>query len=311
MTGRSHALDLVPGLRDLAQAQLGVVRRDQLRDLGVSHHHVRRQVQAERWRALGPHAVVLQTGALSRQQRLSLGVVHAGPGSELDLWAALEHAGLRGWERPHVHVAVLRGRRVVPLDGVMVRQVSGRVLAGGRGAWPPAAPPARAAVEAACLERTDNAAVGLLLAVAQQRIASADAMRFELDRLWRPKRAAMLRAALFDAGAGSESVAELDVVLLVRRAGLPEPRRQVLVRTAEGVIKVDLVVELPDGRTLVIEVDGVHHDDPRQRARDAARDAALIAQGYLVLRIPVSELRVDPAGVVRRLRLIAQSARAS
>jgi very-short-patch-repair endonuclease len=85
----------------------------------------------------------------------------------------------------------------------------------------------------------------------------------------------------------------------------------VLVRTAEGVIKVDLVVDLPDGRTLVIEVDGVHHDDPRQRARDAARDAALIAQGYLVLRIPVSELRVDPAGVVRRLRLIAQSARAS
>ncbi len=311
MTGRTHALDLVPGLRELARAQLGVVRRDQLRDLGVGHHHVRRQVQAERWRAMGPHAVALQTGALSRRQWLRLGAVHAGPGSELDLWAALEHAGLRGWERPAVHVAVPRGRRVVQLDGVVVRQVSGRPLPAAAGAWPPAAPPAQAAVGAACHERTDKSAVGLLLAVAQQRVASPDAMRLELDRIWRPRRAPLLRAALYEAGAGSESVAEIDVVLLVRRAGLPEPRRQVLVRTAEGVQKLDLVVDLPDARTLAIEVDGPHHDDPSQRARDAARDASLIALGYLVLRIPVIELRVDPAGVVRRLRRIAQAARAS
>jgi len=147
--------------------------------------------------------------------------------------------------------------------------------------------------------------------VAQQRVATPDAMRLELDRLWRPRRAPLLRAALFEAGAGSESVAEIDVVLLVRQAGLPEPRRQVLVLTPERVERLDLVVDLPDGRRLVIEVDGPHHDDPGQRARDAARDAALLALGYLVLRIPVIEIRVDPSGVVRRLRRIAQAARAS
>ncbi|MFC6238096.1 DUF559 domain-containing protein [Longivirga aurantiaca] len=310
MTGRTHALDLVPGLRELARAQLGVVRRDQLRELGVGHQHVRRQVQAERWRAIGPHAVVLQTGALSRRQRLSLGAVHAGPGSELDLWSALEHAGLRGWERSAVHVAVPRGRRVARLDGVVVRQVSARPPAAVDGPWPPAAPQARAAVEAACLERTDTSAAGLLVAVAQQRVATPEAMRLELDRLWRPRRAPLLRAALYEAGAGSESVAEIDVLLLVRRAGLPEPRRQVLALTPDGVEKLDLVVDLPDGRTLVIEVDGPHHDDSSRRAGDAARDAALIALGYLVLHIPVIEIRTDPAGVVRRLRRIAQAARA-
>ena len=35
MTGRTHPLDTVPGLRELARAQRGVVRRDQLRELGV------------------------------------------------------------------------------------------------------------------------------------------------------------------------------------------------------------------------------------------------------------------------------------
>jgi very-short-patch-repair endonuclease len=81
------------------------------------------------------------------------------------------------------------------------------------------------------------------------------------------------------------------------------------VSTPEGVFHLDVVVDLLDGRTLDIEVDGVHHDDPRQRARDAARDAALIAEGYLVLRIPVSELRADPGGAVRRLRRIDRASR--
>lgn len=312
MTGRAHALDRVPGLREIAQAQLGVVRRDQLRALGVSHHHVRRQLEAERWQCIGPHAVVLQSGSLSRGQWLVLGPVHAGPGSELDLWSALERAGLRGWERRPVYVAAPRGRRAVRLPGVAVRQVGHLEPTTTQHGYAFAcAPTARAAIEAASLERSDTSAAGLLLAVAQQRICSPVAMRQELDRLWRPRRAALIRSVLADAGAGAESVAEVDVVPLIVRAGLPAPRRQVEVSTSEGVLRLDVLIELRDGRLLNVEVDGPHHQDPLQRARDAARDAALIALGYIVLRIPSTEVRLAPEGVVRRLRLIAQASRAS
>jgi hypothetical protein len=312
MTGRTHPLDLVPGLRALAAGQHGVVRREQLLELGIDRHHVRRQVEAERWTAIGPHVVVLKTGSLSRRQWLALGVVHVGPSGALALWSCLESRGPRGWERPPVHVEVPRGRQAARLPGVVIHHRSAAPeadVARETGPWPCATSAARAAVEAASRERTDKAAAGLLLAVAQQRIATPDAMRDELERLWRPRRAVLLRATLHDAGAGAESVAEVDVVRLVRRAGLPEPRRQVEVGTPEGVFHLDVVVDLADGRTLDLEVDGVHHDDPRQRARDTARDAALIAVGYLVLRIPVSELRVDPNGAVRRLRRIAHASR--
>jgi hypothetical protein len=312
MTGRTHPLDLVPGLRELAVGQHGVVRREQLLELGIDRHHIRRQVEAERWTVVGPHAVVLKTGALSRRQWLALGVVHVGPGGALALWSCLESRGLRGWERPPVHVEVPRGRQVARLEGMVVHHRSAAPEADAASTtvwWPCAASAARAAVEAASRERSDKAAAGLLLAVTQQRIATPDAMGDELARLWRPRRAALMRATLHDAGARAESVAEVDVVRLVRRAGLPEPRRQVEVSTPEGVFHLDVVVDLLDGRTLDIEVDGVHHDDPRQRARDAARDAALIAEGYLVLRIPVSELRADPEGAVRRLRRIDRASR--
>lgn len=45
----------------------------------------------------------------------------------------------------------------------------------------------------------------------------------------------------------------------------------------------------------VIEVDGKQHDTPAQMARDARKDALLIAQGYNVLRIKWRDVTADPA----------------
>ena len=78
MTGRAAALDTVPGLRQLAARQHRIVSRAQLGALGVTCDHVRSQVAAVRWRALGRHVVALQTGALSREQRAWVGIVHGG-----------------------------------------------------------------------------------------------------------------------------------------------------------------------------------------------------------------------------------------
>ncbi|HET7901137.1 MAG TPA: DUF559 domain-containing protein [Candidatus Nanopelagicales bacterium] len=63
-----------------------------------------------------------------------------------------------------------------------------------------------------------------------------------------------------------------------------------------------MVIDLPDGTRLVLEIDGPQHDDPRARWVDSQRDAELIALGYRVLRIPAYVVRTDPDRVVAQLR---------
>jgi very-short-patch-repair endonuclease len=92
------------------------------------------------------------------------------------------------------------------------------------------------------------------------------------------------------------------------RAGLPTPGAQVLLMTPDGPRRADLAVDLPDGRLLVLEVDGIHHADPRVRLQDAAKDAAIVAQGHQVLRIPVLSVRSGEATIVTQLTAIRRAA---
>ena len=52
---------------------------------------------------------------------------------------------------------------------------------------------------------------------------------------------------------------------------------------------------------LVIEVDGIGHDTPDQRAADTARDAHLRWRGYSVLRFSNGDVRHDRDGVMLRV----------
>jgi very-short-patch-repair endonuclease len=310
MTGRTRPLDLVPGLRELARAQRGVVRRDQLRELGVASHHVAAQVRAQRWQRIGSRVVVLATGVLTRSQRRAVGIAHAGAGSALAGLTGLEELGLEGWPRDRAHVLVSHGRLPPSLPGVVVHQT--RTLAPHdllTDRWPACTTAARAAVDAASWELHPRTASGLVLAVVQQGLASGADILEVLDRAGPLRHRALLRSVLADEGA--DSLAELDVVRLLHSLGLYDIHRQVGFDTPLGRGFVDIVVRLPDGRLLAIEVDGPHHDDPAQRETDAAKDAALIAAGYQVLHIPVWLLRTDPARVRAQLEAIAIGARRS
>ncbi len=309
MSGRTHPLDTVPGLRDLARVQHGVVRRTQLGELGVTRHHIHRQVDAERWTTIGSRVVVLARGGLTREQRRWVALVHAGSPAYLAAWTALECRGTRGWEREPVHVLGPQGYRPPPLAGVVFHQSLHLDDVDLHAVPVPSTTAARAAIDAAGWERTARAACGLVTAVAQQRLATPAAMLEVLDRLGRVPRTAALRRALADAAGGADSLAESDVVALVRQAGLPEPRRQVRLGTTAGPRRLDIVVDLPDGRTLVIEVDGIQHTDPRARARDAATDAALIAMGCVVLRIPAATIHAERSSVRAQLVAIAEASR--
>ncbi|MCA0331634.1 MAG: endonuclease domain-containing protein [Actinobacteria bacterium] len=306
MSGRRTFFDDVDGLRQLAERQVNVVRRDQLRALDVTSHHIRRQVDARRWRLLGPNVVVLTNGELSRRQWMQVGVCHVGRRGALDGWTRLELAGLAGWDRPGVHLVTVHGRREPAPPGLVVHQ-SRRLDAVDVEEGPlRCVTVARAAIDAAGWLPSPRAACGLLLAVAQQRLATPGDMLDVLERIWRVRHTAVLRETLVEAIGGAESHSEIDVMAMMRSAGFRHIRRQVRIDTPEESMRVDLLAALPDGRLLVVEVDGPSHEDPAQRERDARRDAALIALGYVVLHIPTSLLRTDPHAVIRQLIAIRQ-----
>lgn len=305
MSGRHSFLNDVPGLLELARGQQGVVRRDQLAALGVTHDHVRRQLLARRWQKFGPQVVVLTTGTPTRRQQMLIASAHVGDRGALDGWTALEYDGLTGWERRELHAVVPHGRIESRLNGLVIHQTRHLDEVDlNPAAWPRRVTCARAAIDAAGWLRPDRSARGLILAVAQQRLATPHEMLDVLERIWRVRHTAAIRETLVEALAGSESQAEVDVLRMMRSIGFRDVQRQMRIETARGAERVDLAVRLPDGRLLVVEVDGPSHDDPRQQMRDQERDSALIAVGCIVVRIPVRRLRADEAGVRAHLRSI-------
>ena len=290
----------VPGLAKLLARQAGLARRSQLRELGVGRQAVANQVAAGRWRLVAPEVVSVDNGRLDDEQLLWRAVLHAPIG-----WAsgrsALAFRGLVGYPPRDVHLLTPRRSRPLPLPGVVVH-VSARLPepAPQLGSGPPVTTVARATVDAVAWERWPRAAAGLALAVVQQRLARPEEIGVELAVAGRVRHRAVLREALGLSAEGADSVAELDVLRLVRRAGLPEPARQV----ANLGRRHDLALQLPDGRTLVIEVDGPYHDVPEKRRADAEHDAALAAEGVVVLRVPGYAHRHHADQVVARLRQI-------
>jgi hypothetical protein len=304
MSGNRRAVAEVPGLAELFRRQEGLARRSQLAELGVTRDHVAAQTAAGRWQVLAPEVVAADNGRMDDQQRRWLAVLHATCGW-LGGRSALQHGGLTGFEPDTIHVLVPRDRRPSPMPGVMVH-VTDRLPG------PPpdlrdglaVTPVARAAVDGAAWERWPRAAAGLVLSVVQQRLATPAEVLAELAVAGRVRHRAVVREAMAEAGAGAESLAEVEVVPLLRRAGLPAPRRQVTSRAGRH----DLEVTLPDGMVLVVEVDGPTHDSAESRWSDAAREAAVAADGKLQVRIPAFAVRHQPLEVVTRLSAIRRAA---
>ena len=56
---------------------------------------------------------------------------------------------------------------------------------------------------------------------------------------------------------------------------------------------------------LVIEVDGMIHDDRVRAAADVTREAFLVAQGFRVIRIPASDILRDVDGIASEVLALA------
>lgn len=100
--------------------------------------------------------------------------------------------------------------------------------------------------------------------------------------------------------AGSESVTETDVRLLLRFARLPVHEANGTILDDEGnfLARGDLIAR---SFKVLIEYDGWHHErDARQRQKDHLRRERLEAAGWTVIVITVEDMK-NPTGIVRRV----------
>ncbi|HEX5858235.1 MAG TPA: DUF559 domain-containing protein [Microbacterium sp.] len=106
---------------------------------------------------------------------------------------------------------------------------------------------------------------------------------------WRPESARRLAAT---ASTLSDSGIETLVVDGLRPFGL---------RVRQQVIVDEYPVDLLVGERLVVQVDGAHHLEQRQRRRDIRGDARLALRGYTVLRFDYQQILFDWPHVERTI----------
>lgn len=299
--------------RGLAADQAGLLARRQLLGLGIDRFRVRNQVRAERWAERSDLVVSTTTGLLSREQTMWLGVLHAGPGAIVGGLTAAELHGLKNWHRDDVTVLVPEDTAPEPVEGIRFVRTR-RDLAAMRspGGSLPVCRVEPAVLLFAGYQPSRRTAQGLLAATVQQQLTTPDQLGGWVARL-RPLRFARLfRRALLDIAGGAQSLAEIDVARLCRRAGLARPLRQTKRRDATGTVRwTDCEWQLSNGHVLVLEVDGGFHMEVEHWEDDLARQRRLSSPGRTVVRCTSRELRDEPDRVARDLIALGVPRRAA
>jgi very-short-patch-repair endonuclease len=294
-------------LGEFAAIQEGLVTTAQLRAVGLTREAVSRWVTTGRLHPVFRTVFALGHRAVGPRARLRAVVLACGPGTVISHRSAAWLLGLR--ERNPVTVDVIcPGQAGRKIDGIRVHKVPYPApsevrlvrgipcttvartlvdLAGSHGIEK-----LREAVEMAATRNVlDLAAVDAVLANGPRR-RGAPCLRGVLDE-WRPVAETAKYATV-------RSLFEAKLLPLIAKAGLPIPKINAPVRTAEAVLEVDFF--WPDQR-FVVEADSRrHHAIEVAFERDRKRDRELLAAGYTVLRVTWREAEKEPAAVLAAVR---------
>lgn len=288
----------------MATGQAGLIARRQLLRLGYDHRYVDRQVAAERWQLVSDVVVCTTTGVLTREQRMWAGILHAGQNSAVGGLTALEVRGLQHWHRDEVTVLLAKSHNLQPLEGVRfveTRRPVGLFSTGVLPVWRTEP----AALLFAAYTRSARTAHGLVAAVVQQRLTTPARLLAELPRLRPLRRAKQFRLTLEGVSEGAHSLSELGVARMCLNEGLPMPDRQVRRRDASGRLRfTDAEWRLPDGRIVVLEVDGGFHMEVGHWEADIARERDLVVTGAVVLRCTDREIEEEAPRIAASLRAV-------
>jgi hypothetical protein len=262
--------------------------------------------------------IALGSGRLVREQVLSVAALHVGAKGCLAAGTALEVHGFTGLgtsDTSVVHVVHPRASSVPPLDGLRVhesRRLRPEDIERRRSL--PVTSAARSAIDRASWQPHPRFAFAMVAAAVQQRLTRPDLLAIELRRAGRIRHAHHLRLALADVTGGRSGARRAGSHSTVPTAPSPAAGATAIRTDRHGRRRyLDAEWELPQGRTVVLEVDGSHHMAAEHWTADMRRDRRLVldSPGSVVLRCASSEVRlaggdlVDDlvtAGVPRRRR---------
>jgi hypothetical protein len=282
--------------------QFGVVSRAQALECGVSRGRLDHLVRpGGRWQRILPGVYVINTGAVSADQRSMAALLYAGPKSML--------TGAVAVRRHRLQCAGLNQVDVLVPEDVRVRS-AGYVRIVRTGRMPEKffrtqrirfAPLARAVADATRPMNSLGDVRALVAEAVQNGRCDVASLLAELkdgpvagSRLY--------RVALRECIAGSRSAAEGDLMTLITRSDLAEPMYNAELYTADGTFLA--IADVWWQRAgVVAEVDSRrYHLSPADYERTVLRHNRMAAQGINVLHFLPDTVRTEPSTVIRSLR---------
>jgi very-short-patch-repair endonuclease len=316
MANISHTAAI--GLRAvaLADGQLGVVTRGQLRELGLSDGSIHRWERSGRIRRVFRGVYSVGGTAIGERGRILAAALASGRGAVVSHRSAAFLLGI-GERSPRVIDVIpprQGGRKVdgirfhnvtfpsrhelVRVQGIVCTSVARTVvdIAGTYGEDGLQETFERAAAGG----KLDLAAIEAVLGSGPRR-RGTPCLRRVIDE-WRPVAETATYATV-------RSLFEAKLLPLVAAAGLPIPRINAPVRTAERILEVDL---LWDDERFVVEADSRrHHATEVAFERDRKRDLDLMDVHYEVLRVTWKQVEREPQKVFAVVRSELERRRAA
>jgi hypothetical protein len=285
----------------LAASQWGVVSLAQLREVGIGRGAVHKAVRAGRLHRVH-HGVYAVGHTLLRPEGHRLAAVLAcGPGAVLSHRSAAAHWELLATSQERIDVTAPRSRQGVP--GIRLhtsRSLDAQDTTNHEGI--PITTVHRTLLDLAATTRADQLENALAQAMHLQ-LYDQRAIDDVIARSNGHRGTNVLEEATRQEPQITKSMWEIRMLALVRRAGLPEPiTNRSLHAPDHGECKPDFYWPSHD---LIVETDGweAHRTLAAFRA-DRAKDAALTAAGYKVLRFTWDD---QDATILRRLNAVLQN----
>lgn len=284
---------------------------------GLSEDAWQWRLDLGRWQTLLPGVAVTHSGGVTERQRAWAALLYAGSGAVLTGLAALRLDGLT-LDAPVFDVLVPAARQVRAQPsaawqrsqgyaGGLVRVRAHRVADAAVLVHPHALPPrqrsAASLVHAAAWAPSDRAAETYVAAAVQQGLVTVDLVRAAVELHPRLRRRALVRLVLDEVESGAQARGELDLLRLLRQAGLPRPDALQRAVRGSGLHYLDAWWER---QRVVVEVDGGHHRLVGQWEADLTRSNDLVSRrrDVVVLRFTNGQVRHEPARVVAQLTAV-------